>query len=514
MLNNIRLTGNLHQKFVLAMAPAIAVLHVSIYHRSEEKVKRMTHAHVAEQTQLEQDVRQALKDWHSANHSASPLTYLYLWRKMQRAGYSAPRQATNQVLLEALAELKETHEADDQVLQMRFLDLLPIHQVANKLNVAESTVYYLQREAIRRLADTLRTQEDTASAAQKELLARRLPAATYVNLIGVETRLEQLIQTLVAPQPPWLVALEGIGGIGKTSLAHAAVQHLVQRGLLDEVGWVSAQATRFSLGGVIRAVEQPALRAEALIENILYQLAPEVALGAASSTERLLGLLQARLKATPHLIVIDNLETLTDVESLLPTLQKLANPTKFLLTSRERMYAELSLFHLQVDELSEFDALRLVRQEAELSNLPVLATSPEADLRPIVETVGGNPLALRLVIGQTHIHPLKTILGDLRSARTQTVDHLYTYIYWQAWESLDELSRRVLLTMPLAHPQGEELDYLADVGALDADDVRLALNKLVTLNLVDARGGLHDRRYSIHGLTRTFLQNQVAKWKR
>jgi hypothetical protein len=36
---------------------------------------------------------------------------------------------------------------------------------------------------------------------------------------------------------------------------------------------------------------------------------------------------------------------------------------------------------------------------------------------------------------------------------------------------------------------------------------------LVLLNLVDARGGLHERRYTIHSLTRTFLQEQVAKWK-
>lgn len=42
--------------------------------------------------------------------------------------------------------------------------------------------------------------------------------------------------------------------------------------------------------------------------------------------------------------------------------------------------------------------------------------------------------------------------------------------------------------MPLVQPQGENLQYLAQVGNLPAGDVRLALNKLVMLNLVDARG--------------------------
>jgi len=232
-----------------------------------------------------------------------------------------------------------------------------------------------------------------------------------------------------------------------------------------------------------------------------------------ASTEQMLTLLQTRLKETPHLIVIDNLETLLDVESLLPTLQKLANPTKFVLTSRARVYAELNLFHVQMQELPEPAALQLVRQEAELSNLPVLATSPDTELRAIVDVVGGNPLALRLVVGQTHIHPLKTILDDLRRAHGDTAEQLYTFIYRRAWESLDEFSRRVLLIMPLASSQGAALAYLAEVGDIAADEIHHALNKLVTLNLVDVRGGLHDRRYSIHSLTRTFLQEQVAKWK-
>ena len=66
--------------------------------------------------------------------------------------------------------------------------------------------------------------------------------------------------------------------------------------------------------------------------------------------------------------------------------------------------------------------------------------------------------------------------------------------------------------MPLVQAQGESLEYLAEISELPASAIRQALNKLVMLNLVDARGGINDRRFSIHGLTRTFLQEQVAKW--
>lgn len=66
--------------------------------------------------------------------------------------------------------------------------------------------------------------------------------------------------------------------------------------------------------------------------------------------------------------------------------------------------------------------------------------------------------------------------------------------------------------MPLGSPLGDDLDYLAEVGDLERDELRMALNQLVSLNLVDARGGLNERRYSIHNLTRTFLEEQVARW--
>jgi hypothetical protein len=211
-------------------------------------------------------------------------------------------------------------------------------------------------------------------------------------------------------------------------------------------------------------------------------------------------------------ILVDNLETLVDVESLAPTLQTLANPTKFVLTSRRSLYSEPNLYHVRVPELSEPFALHLIRQEARLSNLPELAAGSDADLRPIFETVGGNPLALRLVVGQAHLYTLPSILYELKQARGKPAENLYEFIYRKAWEHLDPLSRQALLTLPLGNPAGDDIEYLAEVGDLAVDELRTALSKLVTFNLVDARGGLHERRYSIHSLTRTFLQQQVAKW--
>jgi hypothetical protein len=207
------------------------------------------------------DVRQALKEWHGNSDAPSPLRYLYLFRQVQREGYNNERQATNQVLLRAIEALEATHPQDAHLLQLRFLDLLPIYQLANQFNVAESTFYTMQREAVERLTTTIRRLELEARATQQALLIMRLEPATYTNLVGVDGQVEQLQKLVTSPAAPWIVAIEGIGGIGKTSLADRLLRALIEQGPFDEMGWVSARRKRFTLDGALQAVEQPSLTA-------------------------------------------------------------------------------------------------------------------------------------------------------------------------------------------------------------------------------------------------------------
>jgi len=39
----------------------------------------------------------------------------------------------------------------------------------------------------------------------------------------------------------WVIAIEGLGGIGKTALADAVVRQLIETQSYDEIAWVSAQ---------------------------------------------------------------------------------------------------------------------------------------------------------------------------------------------------------------------------------------------------------------------------------
>lgn len=455
-------------------------------------------------------IQEALKQWHDPA-ADRPLRDLRMVRNLLQKKQTL-HLAVNQLLLNIIAELDRTDRESANLLRLRYLDRMDTTQVANRLHISEPTYFRRHGRAIELLTHLLWVEEEAAQAEFKAAVEARLELPTYEELFGVEHYLNQLLSLLDGEGAPWIVLVEGIGGIGKTALVDAFMRRAIHRPRFDNFGWVTARQSTFKLDGALVPMSARALTAETLLSALAEQILEE-ALPLPFSVDRVLPLLLAQMKARPHLIVIDNLETIADVESLLPTLQRLTHPSKFILTSRQRLDGEASIYPLQLTPLPEDEALALVRHEARMRNLPVLYEAKEEDLHPIFEIVGGNPLALRLVVGQTHRHALHTVLSDLHAARGSTVEHLYTHIYRRAWDSLGDAERQLFLTMPLTPVNGADLAFLAVASALDPGDLRDAVETLIRLNLIDHRSGLHESRYTIHSLTRTFLLEQVTLWQ-
>jgi hypothetical protein len=220
-----------------------------------------------------------------------------------------------------------------------------------------------------------------------------------------------------------------------------------------------------------------------------------------------------RLKAQPYLVVVDNLETAADYQALVPDLQGFVNPTRFLLTSRHSLHDFPGIHNLSLDELSASDSLALLRHEARQRGLAEVAAVPDEALSRVHSVAGGNPLALKLLIGQMHTLSLSQVVEDLRQARGRRVEELYRFIYWRSWHLLSNAARQVLAIMPLVAESGGGLDQIAALCELDELEMMAGLQQLVALSLVDVRGTLEARRYSIHRLTETFLLEEVLKWQ-
>jgi len=353
-------------------------------------------------------------------------------------------------------------------------------------------------------AFTAQTQEEYEASLAKQA---NLPPETH--LFGIQENLDILLERLTAAGAPWLVSIEGMGGIGKTALANAVIRRAELAGRFQGVAWVSAKQRAYFPGLGWQDEAAPALTVETLVGALLEQLGQGIPLAQSLQEKKIA--LTCLLKQTPYLVVIDNLETVVDYQALVPLLLELANPGKILLTSRHSLCVYPDIFCLTLAALNQADTFELIRYEAHLRGQTALVNATEAQLAGIYEVVGGNPLALKLVVGQTAFLPLSQVLDNLKTARGKSITDLYTFIYWQAWHILEDASQQTLLVMPMA--QEGTLPQLLTLSRLEPAKLHQALAQLITLSLVQVKGDLEERRYFIHRLTETFLLTEAITWQ-
>ena len=458
---------------------------------------------------LRADLQQALKAWREDSAAAVSLTYLRLFQRIRRKGADTDRQALNRILLTALETLEARHKVEAELLRQRFLNGMAMRALANRFNISEATAYRTQKEAVNHLALILQSRERQAREAWQAALEKRLEAPTYLRLIGFDGYLDELQRVLTTPGPPWLLSIEGLGGAGKTALADALSRRIIWQGNFDDFAWVSAKQQEFLPEMGLAPTNRPALDADALVDALIVQLDDAIPL--AQSPRSKLDALKTLLKQQPAMVVVDNLETAVDHQALLPLLRALANPGKILLTSRRSLRAQPDVFCFTLKALDQAQTRRFIRYQAKVRGLTMLEKAPDSQLDDIYKIVGGNPLAIKLVLGQVSLFPLSHVLDNLAQARGKRSDELYTYIYWQAWRSLDPASRQALLVMPLV--ADGTLAQLATISQLERDELEGALQNLMTLSLVQMGGDLEERRYTIHRLTETFLLREALKWQ-
>ncbi len=229
-----------------------------------------------------------------------------------------------------------------------------------------------------------------------------------------------------------------------------------------------------------------------------------------STAEKLKGLKKV---ATQNrlLIVLDNLETVNDVDELIPAMLNLTGPSKLLITSRKSLSKFPQVRVFPVPELSFADSRQLILSETGRRGV-TLPLSNET-MQTLYGLTGGVPLALKLVTAQFGFISAKEIIEQLR-AGDKNSQALYQYIYQQAWDLLDDLGKQLLLGMLTISPEGEDRTWICKMNNLSAQEFELGLLQLQRLSLVEFSGSIERPLYRIHRLTTTFLQSNILnKWR-
>ena len=390
------------------------------------------------------------------------------------------------------------------------------HTSANVNAQAQSNSMQAGKTA--KVSDSTREEtNDTLSASPMN----QLPAKSYRELVGREVLVGNIMAALRDIAGKWIVAIDGMGGIGKTSLAYEVGEQCLSEHLFDEIIWVQSSKAEPTSRKVRN--QSDILTFDTALNAIGRQLrALEVArLEGAEKEARIRALLHTRRV----LVILDNLETAGEPQNqIVLRLEPLLNrsKSKALLTSRRRFEGEVYPVHLE--GLEKYDALRFVHQEARERNIARVLKAKSEELEPIAISTGGSPLALKLVVGQLNYLPLETVLNQLREVHLPQDEadeddyiRFYKFIFLPSWKLLSNESKKLLISMTRFVPGvGGALEAIKAVSSLSDNVLSSSIKELWRLSFLEVGDSpsLKHTRYYLHALTQYFVLSDIVRTSR
>ncbi len=341
------------------------------------------------------------------------------------------------------------------------------------------------------------------------MMTNNLPTKTYHQLIGRSKEMEDILNALRSPDRRPMVAIVGLGGMGKTALAREIMGRCQQDEFFVHTVWTSAKTEHF-IGG--RAVQGEEVTYD--LDSVLGDIGRQCQrLDIATMSLEQKKLAVNHLLATKRtLIMLDNLETVPDSEQLVQSLFDILGDSKLLITSRHQVQHDRT-YTVNLGGFPEEDGIAFLNSEGRERNISAVAEAPFKTLLEIHEKTGGAPLAMKLVVGQLSQQPMEAVLISLQEASAKGQDYnFYRFVYWYSWYLLDDTARMALVDMSVFPPMtGGAAQDVEEVSQLAAGDFWTAIGRLVTMSLVDKLGLTGQERYALHALTHYFILADITE---
>jgi hypothetical protein len=389
-----------------------------------------------------------------------------------------------------LADLSKINPRLAEILEKRFKGGETIRRLASAYHLSVDQINRLQRDGLDVVTEIFLDKENDLREQRFEKMIEHLPPPNYVKLFGIDSLQTRLVGLLESEEEPWVIFVTGIGGIGKTALVNSTVRALSPHVHYESIYWFKNDQTR------------DLLNENQLHSTIFSALAPDE-IPPSNLSKRVRQILKTR----PCLVVLDGLEGELNDEWV-SDLRSLVKPSRIVVISRRAPLNTTDFYFLRVNEIDQYAATELLKYQGQLTGLPDAVNHQLTS--DIYESVGGNALALKIIVGMLHLFAPKHVLLALKSNKDRQPSKLFNFIFEAATNALVEPSRRALDVFLFASTTGITLEHVSAISGLQASEVTEAIEDLVQRSLIEVFSTVDERHYGIHRLTETYLASRVG----
>ncbi|MEH1854483.1 MAG: ATP-binding protein, partial [Nostoc sp.] len=336
------------------------------------------------------------------------------------------------------------------------------------------------------------------SLAPPRRLRHNLPAASCTSFIGRQEEITRLLELLSPRHAAHLISVDGIGGVGKTTLVLEAAYRCLYASYnneaflgvptFDVIIFTSAKQHYLMPFGLL-----PCLAPRQTLDDIFRQISrmlDELDISGASFEEQL-DLIKDALSCQRTLLIVDNLETMENQQAVLGFLHELPPTVKAVITTRE----QIVFVPVRLTSMPEEDGLCLIHHEAQEKGISLR----HKDSQALYKVTGGIPVAISYVIGQlANGYPIKEVLQGV----SQSTGDVARFCFDSSVKPLKGKSAHKLLMALALFPMPALQDALVQV-AISEVDSNITNSDLAQLRLFSLVRQ-ENNRYGMLPLTREY----------
>lgn len=323
---------------------------------------------------------------------------------------------------------------------------------------------------------------------EKQNIMHNLPMVDYddTGFVGRSKDKDELKKKINGPYP--VISVIGVGGIGKTSLVLSCLYDMLDEDIkFDTIIWITLK-TKGLYNGDFKEIKNVILN----LDDNFKQLNKDFDNDNLSNVRDIL----SYMENNKTLLVIDNLETLSNDKTIRILFEEIPQGSKILITSRIGVGNYEQSF--QLNSLDEKEAIFYFRKLTNVYKVNVLIKQSDSVIKKYLKKLDNNPLAIKWFV--INVGKGMDPNDILNNHITDLTDFCLSNIYEKLSDDAKYILRIILIK---ANKCGfAELLYLCE---LSYDKCLAAINELFKSNFLLQND---DFSYSILDFAVNYIQNR------